>query len=96
MLQYIVLAAKHILAAEQGHNQVEFIEHLFKQIQQYVFIENLGIRYNKNGTVKSYWFKTFSHVTFRNLFNKFYTDSTRKSISKGIIMEHIDKKGLAY
>lgn len=81
---------------EQGSKQHEFINHLFKQLKGYVFIEELGVRLNKDSTVKSYWFKTFSHTTFTKLYMKFYPSGSRKSICKDIILSGLNEIGLAY
>ena len=37
-------------------------------------MDKLGIRYQKNDkfTIKSYWFKTYSHETFTDLWKIFY------------------------
>lgn len=80
---------------EQGHLQKEFLFHLFQQIDGYTFMENPGIRKNKDGTVKSFWFKTFSHPTFSTVYDLFYKDN-KKSITNSIILTHLEKEGLAY
>lgn len=54
---------------EQGPKQKDFIENLFDKFKLYTFMNKLGIRYQKNNksTIKSYWFKTYSHETFTDL-----------------------------
>ena len=53
----------------------------------------------KQGEVKSYWFKTFSHKSFSIIWDLFYTNSngiTKKTLNSGIILNHLDEVGLAY
>lgn len=69
-------------------------------------MENLGIRYQKNNkyTIKSYWFKTYSHETFTDLWKLFYIPYTdkndnekyKKSVSSGLITKELDEIGLSY
>lgn len=88
---------------EQGANQKEFLFHLFQECKGYCFITEPKIRKyihgTKQGEVKSYWFKTFSHKSFSIIWNIFYTTSngiTKKTINPGVILNHLDEVGLAY
>lgn len=53
-----------LIKFEQGYQQKDFIDHLFDIYKPYCFMESTGKRYDSNGNIKSYWFKTFSHKTF--------------------------------
>jgi hypothetical protein len=84
---------------EQGYLQKDFVYHLFDLFKQYCFaldpqayIVKKGPR---NGLVKSYWFKTFSHPSFSLIWDLFYTNGV-KTISPGLVQNHINALGLAY
>ena len=79
---------------EQGYNQKEFIYNLFIECQPYTFMENPAIRYS-NGKIKSYWFKTFSHSNFKNIWDITY-ENNKKVIKKDIIIKNINEIGLVY
>lgn len=87
---------------EQGKMQKEFLFHLFDQIKDYTFIEIPGIRIDKNKIAeKSFWFKTFSHPTFSTIYNLFYKHDEnknirKKTISKNIIKNYLEKEGFSY
>lgn len=88
---------------EQGADQKEFLFHLFQECKEYCFMTEPGIRKHihgpKQGEVKSYWFKTFSHTSFSIIWDLFYNTSngvTKKTINPGIILNHLDEVGLAY
>ena len=51
------------------------------------------------GLIKSFWFKTFSHVYFDSLWEFYYkscstSKSTIKSINKGLISNYLTERGL--
>ncbi len=50
--------------------------------------------------VKSFWFKTFSHCSFTDIFNLFYLEneklSKRKMIQKNLIKNNLTAAGFAY
>ena len=89
--------SKHaIIKFEQGKNQKDFIEDIFYQCQPFSFIKSFGIRYEKNtNIIKSYWFRTFSHENFTELWNIFY-ENNKKVIKKDIIYQKVDDIALAY
>lgn len=84
---------------EQGYKQVEFVKHLFELFKDYCFAVSPQPYIAKSGTrqglVKSYWFKTFSHPSFTCIWNMFYVDGV-KTILPGLILEHLTGLGLAY
>lgn len=84
---------------EQGYIQKEFIDHLFELFKDYCFMISPGIRIPKHGhrsgLIKSYWFKTFTHVSFTEIWENFYSDRT-KTIQPGLIKNYINELGLAY
>lgn len=84
---------------EQGYKQVEFVDHLFNLFEKYCFAISpqayIGKSGPRKGLVKSYWFKTFSHASFTDIWNMFYVDGV-KTIMPGIILNHITGIGLAY
>lgn len=88
-----------LMKFEQGENQKEFLFHLFEMCKMYRFITAPGIRYHihgqKKGTIKSYWFKTFRHESFSNIWDLFYINN-KKVIQKGLILNHLNEIGLAY
>lgn len=84
-----------IIKFEQGYAQKEFIDHLYQKMKGYTFIDLPGIRYDKIGNVKSYWFKTFSHPTFSIIYQLFY-NIKKKSIQPSLVLNHLEKEGLAY
>lgn len=57
---------------EQGALQKDFVYHLFTLLQNWRWITHLGIRYTSCGTIKSYWFKTFSHSEFTPYYISLY------------------------
>lgn len=84
---------------EQGYMQKDFVDHLFRVFSKYCFstsaqayIPNKGVR---KGLVKSYWFKTFSHTSFTEIWNLFYVNGV-KTIQPGLVLNHINGLGLAY
>lgn len=85
---------------EQGYKQKEFIEDLFLKYKDYIFMEELGIRYLKDKiTVKSYWFRTYSHKTFTELWDLFYDENSNKRskiIKPNLILNELGPIGLAY
>jgi len=86
---------------EQGYKQEAFLYHLFHQFQLYSFMEEPGkrvdLRGKRLGCIKSFWFKTFSHCSFTKLWRLFYDTTTkRKSISNGLVLNHLTAEGLAY
>lgn len=77
---------------EQGSQQFEFIQHLFAEMQQYVFIENIGIRHKGMEQSKAIglkllvipvfqiYLKNFIQITHEKVFSKvsFYRTSRKK------------------
>jgi hypothetical protein len=95
-----------LIKFEQGHKQEEFLFHLFDLFSPYCFMRKPGIRLHRDGTPKSFWFKTFSFSDFTRLFSLFYEKTTvsfyyvkgkqKKRIIPGIIRDYLTPKGLAY
>lgn len=85
---------------EQGYKQKEFLAHLFELFHDYTFMSTSGERINlrgkRKGLVKSFWFKSFSHPSFTELWNLFLKDGKRKSIYENLITEHLTDFGFAY
>jgi len=66
-----------LIKFEQGYLQKSFIYHLFDLFKDYTFMLEPGKRIDlhhplRQNEVKSYWFKTFSHNTFNELWDLFY------------------------
>lgn len=84
---------------EQGYLQEAFLFHLFTLFSTYCFILTPGTRYelhgHRTGLVKSFWFKTFSFVSFTEIWNLFYRNGV-KSIPSGLIMNHVTRVSFAY
>lgn len=94
-----------LIKFEQGYLQEEFLFHLFSLFKEYCFMIEPGKRIqlsgDRKGLIKSFWFKTFSHVYFDSLWDLFYNYSsssktTIKNINKGLISNHLTERGLAY
>jgi hypothetical protein len=94
------VSSEAYLKFEQGYKQKQFIDHLFHTFKNYCFMENpkarLQIRGDKEGELKSFWFKTFSHKSFTNFWDLFYERSKKKTIPERLILDHLNGKGLAY
>ena len=60
-----------LIKFEQGYLQEKFLFHLFSLFKEYCFMIEPGQRIelygDRIGLVKSFWFKTFSHVYFDSL-----------------------------
>jgi len=92
-----------LIKFEQGYLQEEFLLHLFEIFKSYCFMEAPGRRVDLNGPrqglTKSLWFKTFSYYSFTAIWNLFYTqcgDKFTKTIPKGLVLNHLTPRGLAY
>ena len=63
---------------EHGYKQKLFVDHLFDIFKGYAFMRESGKRFKKSGLqkglIKSFWFKTFSHKSFTELYKLFYLD----------------------
>lgn len=84
---------------EQGINQKPFLDHLFDVFRDYCFMVEPQKRLNRDQTVKSYWFKTFSFSDFTRLYSLFYQKTEkkrRKCIRSGLVLHHLTPLGLAY
>jgi hypothetical protein len=89
---------------EQGVKQREFLFHLFDVFRSYRWMEHPGTRYEKADplTIKSYWFRTFTHPAFTHLFTLFYQPrcdkpgTWKKVISEGLIRDFLTPRALAY
>lgn len=95
---YIVSKEAHV-KFEQGYLQEPFLVHLFHLFKLYCFILKPGTRIDKNsnrkGSIKSYWFKTFSHLSFTTVYLLFYIDGI-KQIVPGLVLNHVTDVSLAY
>jgi hypothetical protein len=90
---------------EQGYKQKEFLYHLFEKFQTYSFMEQPGLRLHVRGPMvgkeKSFWFKTFSHKSFRKLFTLFYQERIgekkwSRKINENLVLDFLTGRGLAY
>nr|AWA82140.1 hypothetical protein [Cantharellus cibarius]AWA82172.1 hypothetical protein [Cantharellus cibarius] len=86
-----------LIKFEQGYRQESFIDHLFNLFKDYTFMLEPGKRIElhhpiRKGEVKSYWFKTFSHTTFNELWDLFYM-SGNKRIPDNL---HLSEECIAY
>ena len=92
---------------EQGYKQELFVDHLFDIFKRYTFMVKPGKRFEKSGLqkglIKSFWFKTFSHQSFTELYNLFYLEIRsenmvlrEKRISENLIRDYLTPRGLAY
>lgn len=77
---------------EQSKNQYFFIHHLWSIFKKYTFMNDIGVRLNKN-QVKSFYFKTYTHPAFLEIYNLFYTN--KKDINVNII-NNLNEISLAY
>lgn len=68
-------------------------------------MNKLGIRYEKDKqTIKSYWFKTYSHETFTDLWKIFYfpyidingVKKYKKNVSINLITDELNELALSY
>lgn len=71
-----------LIKFEQGYLQKSFIYHLFDLFKDYTFMLEPGKRIDlhhplRQNEVKSYWFKTFSHKTFNELWDLFYINGKK-------------------
>lgn len=92
-----------LIKFEQGYIQEEFLIHLFSLFKSYCFMVEPGKRIDlygeRKGLIKSFWFKTFSFYSFDEIWNLFYiksNDKAIKTIQKGLILNHLTDRGLAY
>ena len=84
---------------EQGYKQKEFLYHLFDLFSDYTFMEKpsqrIDLNPEKQGSIKSFWFRTFSHYSFTELWNLFHKNS-KKEICKNLITDYLTPIGFAY
>lgn len=84
---------------EQGYKQKEFLYHLFDLFSLYTFMDVPGQRIDlhskRKGLVKSFWFKTFSHYSFTELWHLFRRNE-KKEISENLITDYLTPIGFAY
>lgn len=83
-----------IIKFELGYKQKEFIDYLFDNFKTYCWMDYPKIRY-KDNKIKSYWFKTFSHPTFNELWILFYKNN-KKRYKKGLIKNNFSWLSLSY
>lgn len=82
------------LKFEQGYKHKEYLYHLYSIFKLYCSSEP-KIRYNKNGTIKSYYFRTVAHTAFLELHNQFIVN-TKKTVCDNTVKLHLSARGLAY
>lgn len=80
---------------EQSKQQYGLIHNLYGLFRKYTFMADIGVRFNKNNNIKSFYFKTYSHPTFTELWELFYKDKI-KSIEKNFIINYVDDIALSY
>ena len=71
--------SKHaFIKFEQGYQQQDFLRYLFDIYKLYCFMDEPGVRFElkgpRKGLPKSFWFKTFSHPSFTEIWNLFYEE----------------------
>ena len=84
---------------EQGRHQRALIQDLFNHFQAYCSMVAPQLYRNREGVVKSAWFRTFGHQSISDLHDLFYErrgDRYRKIIKEGLVREHLTPRGLAY
>ena len=84
---------------EQSRVQYGLIHNLYFLFNNYTFMEHIGVRFNKaNKSIKSFYFKTYSHPTFTELWELFHNHSVNKTkdIQPGFITTYVDDIALAY
>lgn len=86
-----------LIKFEQGYKQRDLVYNLYNEFYDYTFGLDVNIRMDSkdNNKVKSYWFKTFRHKTFTDLWNLFYIDN-KKVIKPNLIINEVDGLALAY
>lgn len=94
------ISKQALIKFEQGYQQEEFLFHLFNLFKVYCFMTEPGKRFILNGiklgTIKSFWFKTFSHEHLTEIWNLFYNENKSKIIKKNLIKNNLTARGLAY
>lgn len=83
-----------IIKFEQGYKQIEFLVHLFILFKKYTFMEIPNKRIHNN-KIKSYWFKTFSHVSFTKIYDLCYLNN-KKVIYRSTLSKYLTPRSLAY
>jgi len=97
-----------LIKFEQGHKQLAFVQHsvLRPRTVQGLYLSkeflysppcgpDVAASSPRLGLIKSYWFKTFSHATFTDVWNLLYGKGKKKTLSSGIITKYITALGLA-
>lgn len=93
------LSREALIKFEQGVKQKEFLFHLFDLFSEYCFMTEPGIRVDKEKSVKSYWFKTFSFPDFTRIFLLMHDNidgKWKKTIKEGLVRDYLTPQGLAY
>lgn len=84
-----------LIKFEQSVTQYFFVHQLFYLFKNYTFSHHINVRWDKNkNKIKSFYFKTFTHPTFLDLYNLFYKDG-KKIITKELL-DNLDYVALAY
>lgn len=81
---------------EQSTMQYFFVHHLFYLFKDYTFASDISVRFNSKDkkTIKSFYFKTFTHPTFSELYNIFYING--KKVLSIDLLNLVDEVALAY
>ena len=80
----------------QSFQQKDFLFHLFTLWDLYTFMEMAGQRLDhKSQTIKSFWFKTFSHYSLNLLWEIFYKNG-KKVLPDNLIVNSLTPLGFAY
>lgn len=82
------------LKFEQGYKHKEYLFHLYSIFKLYCS-SGPKIRYNKNGAIKSYYFRTVAHIAFLELHDQFIVN-TKKTVCHNTVKLHLSARGLAY
>lgn len=81
---------------EQSLKHKEYLFHLYNLFELYTFSPPYE-RKNKDGEIKSYSFRTFTHPTFNQLYDIFYSKESKKFIENiDYIIKNLNPIVLAY
>lgn len=84
-----------LIKFEQSRDQYFFVHQLFYLFKPYTFSHHINVRWDKHkNTVKSFYFKTFNHQMFFDLYNLFYIDG--KKVITQEILDKVDYVAFAY
>ena len=82
---------------EWGNNNKPYLDHVYNLFDEWVLAEpHIKTRINANGNSVINWgFQTISHEAF-NILSELFLINNKKSISKELIKNHLNNRGLAF